>query len=270
MLREGADDLERTLLAAARQDGPPDRSARARTLAALKAASRTAAVVGAGTAGLKGLSLLKPAVIPWPAIGALGFALIVGGGALLVREPAPTRAAAIAPDVDDDPPGARGLLCAGSVSSLYVATVCPPSPALPPDSSGGRESTRLAPFRSAPAARKEALSASPPAGTMGGSGSESAAPPPIPPSSLRQEAALLESVRESLAASRFDRALASLDEYDARFASGALEEEGAVLRVEALLASGYRDEARRVTADFERRHPASSYAPRMRARVDPQ
>jgi hypothetical protein len=304
LLREGADDLERTLLAAARHDGPPDRSARARTLAALKTASRTAAVVGAGTAGVKGLSLLKPAVIPWPAIGALGFALIVGGGALLVREHAPTRQLQ-SPPTSSASPSARAASSAPAASRPSKSPLSAPLPRPFPPISGGRESTRGAPFPpeiggkgsgkggqtasrtenpersssavnepdptpSAPPASKQALSASPPAGTPGGSSSESATPPPVLPSSLRQEAALLESVRESLAASRFDRALASLDEYDARFASGALEEEGAVLRVEALLASGHRDEARRVTADFERRHPATSYAPRMRARVDPQ
>jgi hypothetical protein len=123
--------------------------------------------------------------------------------------------------------------------------------------------------RVAPPASSEALATLPSSGGEG-SRSTSAAPAPIAPSSLRQEAALLASARESLAASHFDRALGSLDEYDARFASGALEEEAAVLRVEALLGGGHRDEARRVATDFERRHPASSYAPRMRARVDPQ
>jgi hypothetical protein len=281
LLREGADDLERTLLAAARQDGPPDRSARARTLAALKVASRTGAAVGGGAAGLKGLSLLKPAMTLWHAIGALGIAAMLGGGVLLVRDAAPVRETE-SPRTSIASPSAHPLAPAIAVPSARRAppppsVIAPRAAASPPPPSSPPAAPRPQapvnpprPTRGAPPASREALAASPSTEGEGRSSSAPAAPAPIAPSSLRQEAALLESVRESLAASRFDRALGSLDEYDARFAGGALEEEAAVLRVEALLAAGRRDEARRVVADFERGHPASSYAPRMRARVDRQ
>jgi outer membrane protein assembly factor BamD (BamD/ComL family) len=88
---------------------------------------------------------------------------------------------------------------------------------------------------------------------------------PAPSSTLHDEAALLESVREAIAKSQVDRALSLLDAYDAQFAAGGLAEEAIVLRVQALLADGHRQEAQQTTADFERRHPESSYVPRLRA-----
>jgi len=70
-----------------------------------------------------------------------------------------------------------------------------------------------------------------------------------------------------MAAANPGGALATLDRYDARFPAGSLSEEAAVLRVQALLAARRAGEARSVTEDFARRHPASAYVPRMRALV---
>jgi hypothetical protein len=98
-------------------------------------------------------------------------------------------------------------------------------------------------------------------GAPAASGAE-AAPHETP---LHEETALLESVREALTASQADRALAGLDRYDARFPAGALREEAAVLRAEALLAAGRREDARRWAARFLESHPSSYYAPSMRA-----
>jgi hypothetical protein len=85
-----------------------------------------------------------------------------------------------------------------------------------------------------------------------------------PRASLHDEAALLESVRASLAASSPSRALAALDLYDARFASGVLAQEAGVLRVEALLAGGDRIAAGRAAEAFARKYPTSSYVSRVR------
>jgi outer membrane protein assembly factor BamD (BamD/ComL family) len=65
-----------------------------------------------------------------------------------------------------------------------------------------------------------------------------------------------------------NRALATLDRYDAAFAPGVLAEEAAVLRVTALMAGGKRAQARRLAEDFARRYPTSSYGPRVRALVE--
>jgi len=83
--------------------------------------------------------------------------------------------------------------------------------------------------------------------------------------SLRREASLLESIRESLATSHVESALASLDSYEEHFPSGALAEEAAVLRIEALLAAGRQAAAEEKIATFDRRYPGSSYGPRVHA-----
>jgi hypothetical protein len=120
-----------------------------------------------------------------------------------------------------------------------------------------------------PAVDPEPTGAGALAGGVSGEGTSSPPPSqPTPATTLREEAALLESVRESLAASRAATALDALDRYDGRFPSGALSEEAAVLRVEALLGVGRREEARRSVEQFAAKHPASSYVPRMRALLE--
>ena len=304
LLREGADDVERALLAAARHDGPPDGVARRRTLAALRAASGTATVAGAG-AGWRWLHLLKPATLSWLAAGGLGAAVTFGAGAWLVRDRTPPpevsspRAAASAVVAPSLPvPASLPLVpsvrapappAVAPAGTRPLASAPPASPPLRPGRAAARAlsgrpvpeppptgaTPPLSPLALPPAATREGgVTGSPSPASLEAVaappaiGAGSVAPPAPPSSSLRDEAALLESVRESLAASRAEDALGSLDAYDARFASGALEEEAAVLRVQALLARGRRDEARRISADFGRRHPASSYVRRMRSLVE--
>jgi hypothetical protein len=98
------------------------------------------------------------------------------------------------------------------------------------------------------------------------------APPPVPATATAEHAPaptrpkemdLLESVRESLDASRATAALATLDRYDALYPSGLLAEEAAFLRIQALAASGHPADARRAADAFGRKYPGSTYAPRV-------
>jgi hypothetical protein len=89
-----------------------------------------------------------------------------------------------------------------------------------------------------------------------------------PARTLREETAQLESARRLLEASRASDALAALDAYDVRFLGGMLNEEAAVLRVEALLALGNVAQAHLVVSKFEARYPASSYGTRIRELVE--
>lgn len=84
-----------------------------------------------------------------------------------------------------------------------------------------------------------------------------AAPPRAPavaPSALAEEAALLESAVAAVRAHAPQRALDLLDVHARRFASGVLARESAVVRVDALLALGRGEDARRTLThlDLER------------------
>lgn len=80
--------------------------------------------------------------------------------------------------------------------------------------------------------------------------------------SLAAEAKLLLRAKAALA-SNPQKALANVDEHDAAFGGGALGEEREVIRIEALVRLGKRDEAARAAAAFRARHPQSSHLPRV-------
>ena len=284
LLREGADDVERALLVSARLEAPSDPLARARTLAAVKAASRTAAVAGAGALGWRWLRAISLAKVPWVAVGGVA-GLVTAGGAIMVSQ-------ALAPPEEPSTSGAKARTVLPSAAPSARPIVAPSAPL-----AGERAEAPPSPRSSVPASTRpatppvdtaDAPRASPPArddtpAASSGAGSGSAgvagaapffAPAPAPAehappaTALHEEALLLESARAALAAGSTASAIAALDRYDARFSSGALAEEAAVLRVQALLAAHRPAEARQVTEDFARRRPASSYVPRMRALVD--
>jgi hypothetical protein len=299
LLREGADDVERMLLASARQDGPPDTAARDRTLEAAKAASRTAAVAGAGAALGRWLAALKISTSVSLAVGGVGVAVALGGAALVsgrgsivarhVSSTAegPAHPLAAPPSLPTQGPSPAEAPRAGvparrqerddsprRVEPAKTPRLHPSTPrahsgvshdhgpnVVPTEGMDVPAEARAASV--APEARApEATSVTSAPSTSAVSSSTAPAPPEA---SLRREAALLEAVRESLAGSQLDRALVLLDDYDARFATGVLSEESAVLRIEALVAAGRRAAADAKLTEFARRYPASSYGPRLRA-----
>lgn len=88
--------------------------------------------------------------------------------------------------------------------------------------------------------------------------------PPAPHDTLAAELTALDGARSALATSEPAKAQALLDAYDADFPLGALREESAVIRIEALVANGRSDEARRRADLFVTSHPTSPHAPRLR------
>jgi hypothetical protein len=277
LLREGADDVELMLIESARQDAPPDGSARARTLRALKGASGTAAVVGAGVVGWKWLGLFGPATTKL-LVGGVGVAVVVGSAGLVVHRLVSNQASSIeapAPSVVAPRSEPARIDRRGGVSTpvprppavaSHETVEAPRAPAATPSS------PTPSPAPETPPTSHVAATAGPPAAVplppVVTPGDPAGVAPSQPGMSLHHEAVLLESVRESLAASLPQEALSSLDRYDSEFPSGALAEEAAVLRIQALLAVGRRDEAMRVSEAFQRLHPSSSYVPKMRALID--
>jgi hypothetical protein len=287
LLRQGADDLEQLLLESARDDAPPDGAARAETLAALRAASVTAAATGAGVFGLKWLESLGPIATKWMAIGLMGTSavlathLAVGILAAAPESPLPSASVLTSPLATGAPhvlAPAPEKPAARRVEVAVTAVPPPPSGTLPAAhrAIGGA----VAPVAASVGAPGSVVGVEPTNAServvapttvatlpLVASGASTAPVSPAP-TSLGDEVALLERARESLTASRPSDALASLDAYQARFPSGDLREEAVLLRVRALLAAGHAADARRLADDFARKNPASTYAPRIRALLD--
>jgi hypothetical protein len=93
-----------------------------------------------------------------------------------------------------------------------------------------------------------------------------ATPPshPRPPASLAEELRIIERAQEARTAGRPHDALAALDEYAMRFPRGALEDEAAVLRIEANAQMGAGRLAARLASQFLATHPHSPYEARVR------
>jgi hypothetical protein len=300
-LREGADELEALLLASARNDAPSDPLARAQAIAAAKLAAHAAhAAIGAGAAGggavgWRALVTFGSATSKGIFLAGVGIAVALGG-ADVMGWPAPTRHATsiqapASPVVVDPAPLGRGPAPASTVGPQQVSppekgamAVSPAGlPAVPapmnardPAAAGGAPAMGTESTES-PRTHDESTAAAPRPSvgaalvTEAAGATGSAVTPTLAPASamsLGKERALLESARESLAASQAVRALAMLDRYDAEFTSGQLAEDAAVLRIQALMATGNRAEAGRLAQIFGRRFPSSSYAPRVRALVE--
>jgi hypothetical protein len=204
---------------------------------ATTAAAKTAAAqsVGTAVAGAGPLGLVK-----WVGIGI--FAGVMGLGALKVsgslsHTPAPNRASAPA-----------------TVASIVpVAPMHAQRPAVPAMSSAASSIKGDEP-------REESRTLSrPPDETPG---VPSAAPAN---SSLAAEMQELELVRQAIKQGRSGEALRLLDAFAAQRPRARLSEEAAVLRIEALAASGETSEAKRLAAEHLRVYPASAFGDRIRS-----
>ncbi len=89
-----------------------------------------------------------------------------------------------------------------------------------------------------------------------------------PAAPKRAELDLLRDVRIALAGDDPARALATLDEHAKHYPLGALREEAAALRVEALARSGDASAARAAAARFRTLYPSSPYAERVRSIIE--
>jgi hypothetical protein len=87
---------------------------------------------------------------------------------------------------------------------------------------------------------------------------------------LAAERALLEVARTALARGDSASALAALDQHAGRFPRGRLIEERESLAVQALAASGRRDEAQRRAEQFRRRSPDSMLLPAVEEALEPR
>ncbi len=106
-----------------------------------------------------------------------------------------------------------------------------------------------------------------PASTVGAAGT--AVPSATNASTLAEERALLEMGRSALARGQSADAVAAARKHERTFPRGKLTEEREVLMVQALAASGARDEARVRAARFSQSYPNSIFGPAVRAAASP-
>jgi hypothetical protein len=88
------------------------------------------------------------------------------------------------------------------------------------------------------------------------------------PDSLPLELEALDRARSALAAGDASRALELLDEHSTRFPKARLRAESAVLRIEALVASGQKGAAIRLGKQLLTREPNGPYARRVRSLLE--
>lgn len=239
LLQEG-DDLTRSLLRSALDDGPSPHARRKAMVALGLSAGAGAAVTTAAatsTASTAAKASATAGLLKWIGIGVLGGVVTVG--AVEVTQSQGRAAKAQAAHVDPGP----------------ASTTTPP-PARAPEPRG-----------EAPA---EAPSAEPVA-TADTAAAKPAETPPRPAArsverpSLADEIAAIDAARVAIGAGDGAGALRALDDHDRRFPGGALGQEATVLRIQALALRGDRATAARLGRAFLDAHPNSALAPRVRA-----
>jgi hypothetical protein len=239
LLQSGGTPAERALLGAGAEEEPPPGGAA--QLAALLVPP-----IGGAPPG--------PETVPPPAapgaFGALGAkwalvaagAVALGGAVLAIASP------------DAEAPRSAVVAPASPASSAIEAPSAPASGAsdvpVPGVESAGVEPPEAAPSSPVEAPRKRAES-----GSIGG------AP------SIAREIRTLDQVRGLLAKGEGRRALAELDRYRAEAPRGALGQEATLLRIEALVAAGDKQAARRLAQRFLSEHPGTPHENRVRALI---
>lgn len=232
-------DPEVAKLFGALRTGGPSKEALARTLGAVESGA-SAAPPGAASRPVKASS-----VALWVGAGALALVTAVAGyewthdgkDAGVVPPPSSAAPALDVPSTTEQP-----------TSSVRVEDL-PPAPAPPSGDEPPAKplaAPRIAPS-TAPAAPPSTVERAPSA------------------DEFRDELALVERIRTQLSRGDTEACLRSIDQYEARFASGAFVQEVEVMRVEALATSGDGDRARTFGQRFLSEHPKSPYAGRVRS-----
>jgi len=256
-LSEGSgSDVERALLRAGRAGAPPGAKSRAMAVASGAMAASSLVAAGAAAEGTAAAAKVGSIVaLKW--IGVLSVASV---GAL-------TSAAMIR--TTSEHASSKSV----AVSGASTATAARGHDRLPilggPPQSAPSASTALISTRPDPAPY-EPSKVSRPVVTVVAPARVQSAPVPGEPggaasSTLSAELATLDQARAALAAGDAPRSLGILDRYHARFPSGGMAPEAAVLRIEVLLKAGDRPAAQRAADAFLASSPTSPYAPRIQS-----
>jgi len=164
-----------------------------------------------------------------------------------------------------------GCVAIGVAVRGWIAPPASPVTGLPAASTPSAESaiapaTAIAPTAPAPVATAPKSSAPAVASSEGSVVRRVAAPTVV---SVSGERELLDRAHRALREGEPTRALAIVETAAARFPRGALEEERAVVRIEALVAAHRQGEAETAARMFRSRWPASPFLPAVESRVGP-
>lgn len=276
LLAQDDDAFASSLLKAGR-DGDAA-TARARKVAVLGAAAGGAALGGAALAGAKvaskgvwatftGKWLAAFAIVAGGA-GVTAAMLLSGDGGGPANDGSP--AAVVAPA--EMQPASKPVEAAPPSDPAPVEPPAPvaadpvPAPAIPPPSDPAAKAAAASVPRSGNAASEPAPAVT---GAPAAAGSSSAAPsasaPSDPASELAEEVAAIRTAREALGRGQPQKCLEAVNAYFARFPKGHLSAEARLLRIEAMAASGQRDQAAAQARAMLAANPHSPYAPRLRA-----
>lgn len=251
------------LLRSIDRDGPPP-EARKRTLAALglggAAVLHTAQLQAAGAAATSASSGSSSGLLAWSLAikwGALGagvgaVVLALGGTVLRTASPHPESAGIERANAAT----LKGPLKTSAVDRSARSQVAPEADELPPSASPSASQGEAFPARASAAAE---VRTSLPRGAL---------PRPAPSStgdkfSLAAEVTALDQARQAVQRRETVRAIALLDAYQGQFPEGALKQEAAVLRVQALQASGRTQEARELGQSLIRKDPTGPHTQRI-------
>jgi hypothetical protein len=234
----GADDFEHDLILSARRDGPRPAAVR-RTLASIGVAVSLplgVTTVAEGAVAAPVVKLGAVVLTKWLATGvALGVAT-AGGAKVAERALTPDEVVVVSPVPKPDTPraGTSPRATVESPSGALAEARRAPAPPAPPITFAPEGARALAPSASA---------------------------------SLPEEVRSLDAAQQALSRGDARGALALLDHYETRFASGALMPEARVLTVRALLAAGERTRALSLAKSIMDRDPQGAHAEAVRALI---
>jgi hypothetical protein len=234
LIDSGADDFEHRILSAGRLDRP-------------SAASRRRILTGLGLGGALGATLLASTMNAGGWFGNLSRALLLRSAMA-----ATAGAAAVIGYVQFAPSSSAPHEPAALVAPRVAAAPKAAAPAAPVD-------VREGPVVETASPRPIAVSSNVQ------KSSRAVEAPPKP--GLSDELGSLDRARQALVAGDASRSLRLLDEYHRRFAKRKLGTEAAVLRIEALAASGQRARASELGAQFLSRHGNGPYGARVRSLI---
>lgn len=248
-MTEPYDDFGRDLLRAGKTAEAPEERMRARAMETVTkmalvaggttAAAATTAKAGALATALKGLLSIKGLLVVAAASAAVC-------GSVYAYE----RLGHVTPAAPPIPPNA---------TAIATATAMPTTPVLIATTATTEDSVSASP---PPTPTTMTAPTAPTAPTARASGSTSTSAK-TGTSSLSEELGLVDDARKALAAGDPTTALRSVAEHDRRFPAGALATERDVVRIDALVAAGRRDEANARARTFLARHPHAAQAERI-------
>jgi len=223
-----ASEAARTMLHAALGEKPSEEALQ-RTILAMSAAGGPGAAAASGSGA--GAGWLRSSALKWIGLASIAVAVVVTGWLAWRGGREPTAPSGPAPVVAAPAP-------APSAETLDPPTdTLPPAPVPPPAADTPRAATASA-VATASTAK--------------------------PADSLAAQIAALDAARGLLAAGDANGCIAALDRLQRDYPRTPLAQEAAVLRIEALAASGRRVQARALATRFLAAHPDSPYATRLR------